>query len=423
MAFVLGIDMGTSGARVVAMDAKADTVAQAASDLATLGRDHRDPHLWWDAIRACLRDCLRIIDARQVRAIAVDGTSGTVLPVDAAGTPLATPLMYNDRVDDTVILNHIEQIVPATSAAHGPTSGLAKMLHFQPAERVARMLHQADWIAGKLSGRFDVTDENNALKSGYDPIVRRWPEWIGETGLEPHLLPEIVSPGTAIGPILPAIADDFGLATDCLIVAGTTDGCASFLATGAAEPGDGVTALGSSLTLKLLSYRPIFAPQYGVYSHRILDMWLAGGASNTGGKVLAQFFDAGTLKQLSGSIDPDQASSLDYYPLLSVGERFPIMDPALAPRLHPRPADDGAFLHGMLEGIAAIEKLGYRRLAELGAPPLKSVRSVGGGAANPQWTTMRRRMLAVPFQPAVSTEAAAGAARLALVGARQAGRV
>jgi len=421
MAFVLGIDVGTSGARVVAMDADAEVVAQASTRLSASGDNHRDPHIWWSAVQASLRDCLRKINKSKVRSIAVDGTSGTVLPVDVSGTPLAEPLMYNDRVDDTVILNCIGEIVPSTSAAHGPTSGLAKMLHFQSADGVAKLLHQADWIAGKLSGRFDVTDENNALKSGYDPVERRWPEWIRETGLQPHLLPDVVPAGMSVGPMLSAMAHHFGLPAGCLVIAGTTDGCASFLATGASQPGDGVTALGSSLTLKLLSHRPVFAPEYGVYSHRILDMWLAGGASNTGGKVLAHFFDAAALNRLSGHIDPDQPSGLDYYPLTSPGERFPFMDPSLAPRLKPRPSHEAAFLHGMLEGIAAIEQLGYQRLAELGAPPLNSVRSVGGGAANPQWTIMRQRMLDVPFLPAASTEAAAGAARLALIGARKAG--
>jgi sugar (pentulose or hexulose) kinase len=420
MSLVLGIDIGTSGTRVVAMDADTNVVAQATASLSSFGGNHRDPHIWWRAVQASLGDCLREIDARQVRAMAVDGTSGTVLPVDASGTPLAEPLMYNDRVED-VILSRINEIVPAMSAAHGPTSGLAKMLHFQPVAGVAKLLHQADWIAGKLSGRFDVTDENNALKSGYDPVARCWPEWMGETGLKPHLLPEVVAPGTVVGSVLQDAADDLGLPTDCLVVAGTTDGCASFLATGAAQPGDGVTALGSSLTLKLLSDRPIFAPEYGVYSHRILDMWLAGGASNSGGKVLAGYFDKQQLAELSSRIDPTTSSGLDYYPLTSPGERFPVMDPSLAPRLDPRPTDDAAFLQGMLEGIAAIERHGYHRLVELGAPPLKSVRSVGGGAANPQWTTMRRRMLDRPFLRSASTEAAVGAARLALIGARHAG--
>jgi len=423
MALVLGIDMGTSGARTVAMDSDANVVAQSGASLSAFGANPRDPNVWWGAVEASLRDCLQMIDAGQVRAIAVDGTSGSVLAVDRAGNPLAEPLMYNDRVADPALLQRLEPLIPATSAANGPTSGLAKMLVFQSAvPDAAKFIHQADWIAGHFSGRFDVTDENNALKSGYDLIAGAWPEWISRTGLDVGRLPKVVGPGTPVGRLFSSAAASFGLRPDVEIIAGTTDGCASFLATGASQPGDGVTVLGSTLTLKLLSDQPIFAPEYGIYSHRILDMWLAGGASNSGGKVLARFFDADALARLSDRIDPATPSGLDYYPLLLPGERFPVMDPAFAPRLEPRPADDSAFLKGMLEGIAAIEQLGYQRLQELGAPRLKSVRSVGGGAANPQWTAMRRRALAVPFEQAASTEAAAGAARLALVGTRLAGR-
>ncbi len=82
MALVLGIDIGTSGARVVAMDADANVVAQAAAALSEFGSNHRDPDVWWSAVQASLRGCLRSVDVGQVRAIAVDGTSGTVVPVD-----------------------------------------------------------------------------------------------------------------------------------------------------------------------------------------------------------------------------------------------------------------------------------------------------------------------------------------------------
>ena len=75
-----------------------------------------------------------------------------------------------------------------------------------------------------------------------------------------------------------------------MVHAGTTDGCASFLATGARRAGEAVTALGSTLVIKLLSDKPIFAPDYGIYSHRIGETWLLGGASNTGGKVIEHLF-------------------------------------------------------------------------------------------------------------------------------------
>lgn len=417
----VGIDIGTSGSRAVAMRADFSIIASTAAPLERFGMNSRDPAVWWAAVEATLDELLSQIDRDAVRAIAVDGTSGTVLPVDGAGRPLAEPLMYNDRVAEEPILAAIADMAPNASAAHGATSGLAKALWFQRLPGIHAVLHQADWIAGQLSGRFDVSDENNSLKTGYDAEARRWPEWIAATGMRMEILPSVVRPGNVIGGLTAAAADQFGLGHDVAVIAGTTDGCASFLATGAATTGEGVTALGSSLTIKILSDGPIFAPRYGIYSHRLGDMWLAGGASNTGGKVLARHFSLARIIELSAAIDPATETGLGYYPLGSPGERFPIADPALQPRLMPRPDSDADYLKAMLEGIAAIEALGYRRLAELGAPRLTSVRSVGGGAANPAWTAIRQRKLGVAFVAALSDQAAAGTARLALMGAKEAG--
>ncbi len=321
-------------------------------------------------------------DLSGVEAVAVDGTSGTLLPVASDGSALGPLQLYNDPV-------------PAHVRAIGllGTPGLF------------RVLHEADWIAGQLCGRFDATDENNALKTGYDPLRRAW--------ITPsERLPRVLEPGTALGLVTLSVASRFGLVPGTVVAVGTTDGCASFLSTGADQPGDAVTALGSTLTLKLLSGQPVFAPQYGVYSHRLLGRWLAGGASNSGGAVLAQFFAPNRIAELSHRIDPMHDSGLEYYPLPRPGERFPHNDPALMPRMLPRPADDARFLHGLLEGIARIEALGYRRLQELGAPPPTRVLSLGGGSANPAWTAMRARILGVPVL-SVASSAAQGAAILA----------
>lgn len=417
----IGIDIGTSGARAVAMRPDFSIAARSAVPLESFGQNARDPTVWWSAVGAALAELLSRIDRTAVRSIAVDGTSGTLLPIDGAGRPLAGPLMYNDTVADNAILAAIAREAPATSAALGATSGLAKALWFQRTPGVAAVLHQADWIAGQFSGRLDVSDENNALKTGYDVAARSWPDWIAATGMRMELLPGVARPGDVVGKLTADAADMFGLPREMAVVAGTTDGCASFLATGASTIGDGVTALGSSLTVKILSDRPISAPRFGVYSHRLGDVWLAGGASNSGGKVLKQHFPLARIIELSMAIDPMTETGLDYYPLAAAGERFPIADPELPPRLVPRPVEDADFLKAMLEGIAAIEALGYDRLAELGAPRLTSVRSVGSGAANATWTAIRQRRLGVDFLPPLSDEAAAGTARLALMGASMAG--
>ena len=409
MDVVLGIDIGTSGVRIAATTADNEVAALATAVIAAPmqngGRILQDPAIWWNATVEAL-DKLDLA-GRRVRAIAIDGTSGTILPINPDGTPTGLASMYND-VAEAADLARVAASAPAETAALGATSPLARALAM-----TGHIIHQADWIAGQYSGRFDVTDENNALKSGYDPVARCWPAWIAKTGFDSELFPKVVPAGAAIGAIRPEIADRFGLPRDVMIVAGTTDGCAAFLASGASDPGDGVTSLGTTLTLKLLSDRPVFAPQYGIYSHRIGDQWLAGGASNTGGIVLDQYFTSDDIARLTPLLDPGHPTGLDYYPLPKPGERFPINDPALAPRLSPRPPDDRDFFQAILEGIAAVEALGYRRLAELGASPLISIRGAGGGAPNAAWTKIRLKALAVPGKPSLSGHASVGTARLA----------
>jgi sugar (pentulose or hexulose) kinase len=256
------------------------------------------------------------------------------------------------------------------------------------------------------------SDENNALKSGYDLAAEDWPDWIAAAGMPIEQLPQVYRAGAPVGLVGPS-ATAFGLPDTCRIHAGTTDGCASFLATGASGIGDGVTALGSTMVLKLASHHPVNAAKYGIYAHRVLGFWLVGGASNTGGAVIRALIGDDRLQELTARLGQD-ATGLDYYPLLKPGERFPINDPNYPPRLTPRPNDDAVFFRAILEGMTAIEKLGYARLQTLGAPPLKSVRTVGGGSRNPVWTSMRRAMLGVDFPPARSVEAAVGAATLVL---------
>lgn len=409
---VLGIDAGTSGVRIAARGRDGTQLAMAAApitaSLADGTRRLQDPRLWWQA----LRRAFAALDLTNIRvlALAVDGTSGSILAVNDRGEPLSLASMYDD-VAEAELLKQVAASAPPETAALGGASPLARALAMD--RNAPRILHQADWIAGKLSGRFDVTDENNALKSGYDPVTRQWPNWISETGFDLKRFPRVVPAGERVGGILADVAGQLRLPEDVAVVAGTTDGCAAFLASGARKAGDGVTSLGTTLTLKLLSARPVLAPQFGIYSHRIGDQWLAGGASNSGGGVLAALFSRHDLARLSEEIDPAMPTGLDYYPLTRPGERFPINDPHFAPRLSPRPKQDHVFLQGVLEGMAAIEAQGYARLAELGAAQLSSIRSVGGGAANAAWTAIRLRTLKVPAQEAQSEHAAMGTARLA----------
>jgi sugar (pentulose or hexulose) kinase len=201
-----------------------------------------------------------------------------------------------------------------------------------------------------------------------------------------------------------------------MVCAGTTDSIAAFLASGVNLPGEAVTSLGSTLAVKLLSHSRVDDSRYGIYSHKLGDLWLVGGASNTGGAVLRHFFTDVELEIYSTQIDPAQESLLDYYPLLKKGDRFPINDPNLPPRLEPRPTDSVEFLHGLLESIARIEARGYQLLQEFGATALTKVYTAGGGAKNSVWSAIRKRYLKVPVVMPIHTAAAYGTALLAMRG-------
>ncbi|BCS35636.1 carbohydrate kinase [Luteitalea sp. TBR-22] len=412
---VLGIDVGTSGVRVAAVDRALQARAMAAVPMPPPaqadGRSRQAPATWWAATREALA---RLdLSGLVVRAIAVDGTSGTILPVAADGTPLDDASMYDERAPGAAV-EAVAAVAPDDTAARSSASPLARALAW--GDRQARLLHQADWIAAQFTGRLGLTDENNALKTGYDPVRRAWPDWIAGTGLDMTRLPAVVPAGTAVGHVRADLATQLDFPDDVVIVTGTTDGCAAFLASGASVAGDGVTSLGTTLTLKLLSDRPVVDASRGVYSHRLGDRWLAGGASNSGGAVLLAHFTRERLVELSALLAPDPPTGLDYYPLCRPGERFPINDASLPPRLSPRPSDDATFLKAMLEGMAAIEARGYEALASLGSTPLRTMRTVGGGAGNAAWTGIRTRHLGVPMVAVDSEHAAVGVARLAWQG-------
>lgn len=415
----VGIDFGTSGCRAIAIDADGTMQVEVSQPLPSPVRRGAEveqaPTLWAAALDALMAQLLAAIPAAAIKAIAVDGTSGTVLLADAAGTPLGPALMYNDgrAIAEAAA---IAAVAPRESAAHGTASGLAKLLWLlkQPgAEQAAHLLTQTDYLNGLLGGRWTISDANNCLKSGYDAVHRCWPDWLDQVGVPRHLLPRVAAPGTAIGPLRPALVQRYGFAPDTLLVAGTTDSTAALLATGAAQPGEAVTSLGSTLVLKVISERPIHAPEYGIYSQPLGNRWLVGGGSNSGGAVLRQFFSDAEMAALTPRLHPDRPTGLDYYPLPAPGERFPVCDPALPPRLTPRPGDDAVFFQGLLEGIARIELRGYQLLAELGAPWPSSVRTVGGGARNPAWTALRHDLLQCPMPEPLHTQAAYGAALLA----------
>lgn len=412
----LGVDIGTSGIRTA-------VVAEDGALLSMASVEHRpqnpariDATLWWEDARACLRKQVAALraaghDPMTIGHLCVDGTSGTLLLTDAALAPVSRALMYNSKGFEAEA-QRIAAIAPDPHIARGAGSALARAMRLAGEAAGARhLLHQADFIAAQLTGVGGRSDVMNALKTGVDPETGLWPDWLRPL-LPEGVLPQCRQLGAPYGALRPDLARALGLSPEALVHAGTTDSIAAFLAAAPLAPGVAVTSLGSTLAIKMLSPTRIENPALGLYSHRVGSAWLVGGASNTGGAALRRFFSDAELAALSARIDPARETGLDYYPLPAPGERFPVNDPTLAPRLTPRPADDALFLQGLFEGVARIEARCYAVIAEAGGGRPALVVSAGGGAANPAFTEIRARALGLRPEPAAETDAAIGAARI-----------
>lgn len=417
--FYLGIDFGTSGCRGIAIDHEARVTARVEQTMPTptswMGHRAQEAGIWWHTLSSLLFELSRQIDISKIRAIAVDGTSGTVLLGNANGQPISPALMYDAQAIDQAAV--VARLAPPDSGALGASSALAKalfLLQHDAAENARYLFTQADWLSFQLSRIPGRSDDNNALKLGFDPLQRVWPGWLAT--LNPRLatlLPICGMPGTFQSRINADVARRFGLDSNVSIVHGTTDSTAAAIATGIAQPGQAVTSLGSTLVLKVLSDKPVFSPSHGVYSHRLGNLWLVGGASNAGGSVLLQHFSSDEMQKLTPLLQPDVPTAYQYYPLPRKGERFPINDPNLESRIEPISDNRRIFFQALLEGLTQIEKKGYEVLAERGAPYPTDVATCGGGAVNEAWAKMRTRALGVTAYKAEHTEAAYGSALLA----------
>ena len=393
----IGIDLGTSGCRACLIDINENVLQEARVDLPDpiIQNQHveQDPELWWQATKNVLLTLSEHPRFQNLSAISVDGTSSTLLVTDEDYNPLAPALMYNDA-RATNEAEQVRLLAPEkASAVFGASSSLSKLLWLlkkYPASKKA--LHQADYILGKLSGHY-VSDFNNCLKAGFDPESEAWPDWLSKLSIPDQILPEVFAPGTSIGKLTTENQTLFGTSKPVHIMTGTTDSIAGFLATGASDTGDAVTSLGSTLVIKILSPIPINSAKEGIYSHRINNAWLAGGASNAGGSILRKLFDNESLQQLSEELTFNQPTGLSYYPLLKTGERFPENNPDKQACLTPRPDEDTIFLQAILESLTAIEKKGFELLIKKGAGKPERIFTVGGGSKNKKWMQYRSKQL------------------------------
>lgn len=432
---MIGLDLGTGGARAMVVSDAGRVLASAAAsievvpeqqELQRIGRHEQEPAAWWRAVCAALRSALAELSQRdqgpvELCGLSVDGTSGTILGVGPDGAPTTPALMYDDgRASEAA-----QELESRRSAGiHiSATSGIAKIRWLQQHRPQAFdathvFLHQADWIASRLGGEWGWSDASNALKSGYDLSRQEWGAWLDGFPELRAKLPRVVESGSECGRIEIRAAKETGLPVGLPVIAGVTDGTAAFLASGASQPGEDNTTLGTTLVFKRVALAEVRDPEGLIYCHRLPGgHWLPGAASNVGGRWIREEFGDADLAQL----DRQSAALLPAphlaYPATGRGERFPF-----------RWADAQAFClpaadspleryAAKLQGTAFVERLAYEVLDRYAPAPHaeqgRAVFATGGGARSDLWLQLRADVCARVFHRPVISESAFGSAVLA----------
>lgn len=427
--YFIGIDVGTQGVRVVLLDETGGTVGSSEKifPLTAHSREEQSPALWWESAFECLQNllvCVRgSVDLNAVKAISVTSTSGTVIPLGEHNEPLHNALMYSDTrpaAEGKYCRETAERLHPGGYTGFNASSGLSKMVwysnHFtEKAARIKTWIHATDFIIGKLCGDFSITDYTNALKSGFDVGTGEWPSYLTEhLPLRKEWLQSVVPSGTAIGTLLPGLSQRLGI-NAIEVIAGMTDGCASQVASGAVQPGDWNTTIGTTLVVKGVTTREIRDPEGRVYSHRHPEgYWMPGGAGNIGADwVSAGFADSlELLNKVAATLIP---TGLIAYPLLQQGERFPFIAPH-ARGFTPENAGREATFTANMEGVAFVERYAYEVIESLSGEKVKAVYTAGGGSNSDVWLTIRANVLNKPVHKCGNVTGAAGAAIVAAAG-------
>jgi sugar (pentulose or hexulose) kinase len=408
-AYFIGIDVGTQGVRAVLLNLKGELLFDDGwvFELNEGSREEQSPEDWWVYCQELLQRLVVTVRGKialsSIKAIGVTSTSGTVIPLDAENRPLHNALMYSDKrseVQGELCTAVAQQYHPSGFNTFNSSSGLAKMRWFlerypEKAKRVSKWIHAADYITGKLSGQWGITDYTNAFKSGYDVHNLTWPSYISELlGIKQDCLPKVMPSGSVIGALDQQQANLLGLNAATLVTVGITDGCASQIAAGAIKPGDWNTTIGTTLVVKGVTKSPIVDPLGRIYSHRhaIDGLWMPGGASNTGADWVSTQFSKAALPQLNSAAQALLPTGKIVYPLLQKGERFPMQ----APQAHGFGGDDldGAEkFTAFMEGVAYLERYAYELLARLSGEDVAVVYTAGGASNSDVWLQVRSAVL------------------------------
>ncbi len=438
MDVVLGLDLGTTNIKALAIGQDGQPVASASAPTPDLSGEYDAEELW----RVCARLTRKVItnlgSTHRIGGVAVAsmGESGVLL--DEHAQPLAPIIPWHDQRTISSLETIRTQIsepelyrITGLSLRHIYSASKLMWYRAHAPEiftRAHTWLNIADWIAFRLTDQRATSYSLACRTMLFDVERRAWSDdLIRLLNLPTHLFPAAFPSGQIIGKVTPIAANETGLNAGTPVATGGHDHICAALAAGIIEPGSvldssgTVEALLTPLTAPILDYARTSGMSCGHHTARE-RYYLIGGVMS-GGVVnwLARLFggdDAPTVitrLMQEASASPLGANGLWFEPYLDGAASRP-RDPNafgawVGLRLHHARAD---LIRAAMEGVT----FGMRYLAEgveqASAHRIRQMRAVGGGTRNEWWQQLKADVLGAPIETlAVADVTAQGAALLA----------
>ena len=456
MSLLLGIDIGTTGARAILVDAADGRVVAGATREYPLHTPRplwaeQDADDWWrgaaDAVRDALDSARRQTGGVDVKGIGLSGQMHGVVLVDGGGQPLGRSLIWcdgrtQDECDEITSRVGAQRLIELTSNPALVGFSAPKILwvrRHEPRqfERAKKFLLPKDYVRLRLTGEYasEVSDASGTLL--FDVEGRRWSaEMLRALDLDASLLPAVHESPAVSGTVTAAVAAELGLPAGTPVVGGGGDQAAGAVGNGIVRPGLVSSTIGSSGVVFAYAEKPVRDPGGRVHTfcHAVPGSWHVMGVTQGAGLSLRWFRDevAGPLEREAAAragrdtydvlseaaaAVPPGSEGLFFLPYL-MGERTPHLDPqARGVWFGLTAAHTRAHLtRSVLEGVAYSLRDCLDLLVAMGVP-VEEIRASGGGGRSPLW----RQIQADVFGREVATINAAegpayGAALLAGVG-------
>jgi xylulokinase len=434
----IGLDVGTGGARAVAVDGAGNVVAEASSEYPLHsprpGWTEQDPADWWEGAKAALGEVAALAGG-DVAGIGLTGQMHGSVFLDSADEVIRPALLWNDQrtgeqceeITEAVGAERLIQLAgnPALTGFQAPKVVWLREKEAENYARVSRVLLPKDYVRLLLTGEH-ATDASDAAGTLFLDVKRR--DWSGEilSALEvpPEWMPRVHEGPESTGVLRENAAGELGLPAGIPVAAGGGDNAAAAVGTGIVAPGLVSSSVGTSgvLFAHTQEFKPDPSGRLHAFCHAVPGAYHLMGVTLSAGGSLSWWRDVigGDFDELTGAASgvPPGAEGLIFLPYLS-GERTPHLDPRARGAFFGLTARHGAahMTRAVMEGVvfSLRDSLGIMR--GLGVP-VEEVRATGGGARSALWRGLQADVYGEPVRRTAADEGPAyGAALLAGVAA------